>query len=345
LYSERLSREPSMRRFLAAVTLSTIMAPQLPAQNPARKPPGPVVMVRGDSLVMLIVAAERLRATQPQYRPKQVGDSAPPLPYPKRVRFYGDSGYVTFALSQTRWIRYGLDKKDGVWVVRAKTSVVEPPAVDTAAGVALPPPPKVVSPPTSRSWEAAVPVQSPRPIPKESILRVDTLRAATRGPDGMCNYDQKAVRALTPKPGSGTRLLPMHVDPVACRIIVVTVDSAKFMEATKQAKPDTGSVQVFRSNDTAAMLWMRDTVSKDLAGRYPGIVIGYPWLKGDTAWVRASRFENGGLYEFTTDYRFERRGRWVLSDSRGPWYGRITRRRSDTKFQVDSTKDSTARRP
>jgi hypothetical protein len=196
------------------------------------------------------------------------------------------------------------------------------------------------------------------------------LRAATRRADGICNYDQKAARAITPTPGSGTRLLPTHVDPVACRIIVVTVDTAKFVEATKQAKrdtlvkpaviytyppdrfakdstarakapvvktvpppvkPDSSTVTLFRHAphgttvfqmpakvDTAGIRWMKDTVRVELTDRRRDMVIGEPRVRGDTAWVRASRMETKlgvPTYEFAIDYLLVRRGgRWTFTN-------------------------------
>jgi len=191
-------------------------------------------MVRGDSLAMVMAAAERLRATQPQYRPKQAGDSAPPLPYPKQVLFYGDSGYVTFALSQTRWVHYGLDKKDAVWVVRERASVVEAPAADTAAVMVFPPPPPRRPKPdtlTLKVFRSGPHFTNPATIRKDAVLQVDTLKGAPRG-DGTCNFD-----AGTPIRKPGTLRAATQVD--GCSIIYWTVDSAKLVDATKRAKPDT----------------------------------------------------------------------------------------------------------
>jgi hypothetical protein len=42
---------------------------------------------------------------------------------------------------------------------------------------------------------------------------------------------------------------------------------------------------------------MQDTVSKDIGGRFPGMVIGPPRTKADTAFVTASRVENNGGVE------------------------------------------------
>jgi hypothetical protein len=71
--------------------------------------------------------------------------------------------------------------------------------------------------------------------------------------------------------------------------------------------------------DTAAARWMRDTVVQDLAGR-PGMIVGLPRFQSDTAWVTASRTETTApdrIYEFSVEYRFERRGTaWTLMPTR-----------------------------
>ena len=134
---------------------------------------------------------------------------------------------------------------------------------------------------------AAVPAQPTRPMPKESILRVDTLRAATRRADGICNYDQKAARAITPTPGSGTRLLPISADPVACRIIVATVDTAKFMQATKRAKPDTLV--------KPAVIY---TYPKPEKAPPPVVKIPAPPVKAETSMVTLIHAPHGALPQF-----------------------------------------------
>jgi hypothetical protein len=57
---------------------------------------------------------------------------------------------------------------------------------------------------------------------------------------------------------------------------------------------------------------MQDTVSKDIGGRFPGMVIGPPRTKAHTAFVTASQVENNGgvegPYETGIAYRFERQG-------------------------------------
>jgi len=71
--------------------------------------------------------------------------------------------------------------------------------------------------------------------------------------------------------------------------------------------------------DTAAARWMRDTVVKDLASR-PSLTVGVPRFRADTAWLTASRTETTApnrIYEFSVEYRFERRGgAWLLMPSR-----------------------------
>jgi len=91
-------------------------------------------------------------------------------------------------------------------------------------------------------------------------------------------------------------------------------------------KPDTLTVNVFRgaANDTTRWMWA--TVRAELrAGGHGDTVIGEPRVKGDTAFVTASRLENNGgvegLYEFGIEYRFERRGGWVLTGSRTIMHG------------------------
>jgi hypothetical protein len=68
-------------------------------------------------------------------------------------------------------------------------------------------------------------------IPKGAILQVDTVKGAPRG-DGTCDF-----YAGTPIRKPGTLRAAAQVD--SCSIIYWTVDAAKFIEATKQAKPDT----------------------------------------------------------------------------------------------------------
>jgi hypothetical protein len=57
---------------------------------------------------------------------------------------------------------------------------------------------------------------------------------------------------------------------------------------------------------------MQDTVSKDIGGRFPGMVIGPPRTKADTAFVTASRVENNGGVEGPCEtgieHRVERQG-------------------------------------
>src|SRR5688572_17734484 len=72
---------------------------------------------------------------------------------------------------------------------------------------------------------------NPATIPKGAILQVDTVKGAPRG-DGTCDF-----YAGTPIRKPGTLRAATQVD--SCSIIYWTVDSAKFIEATKQAKPDT----------------------------------------------------------------------------------------------------------
>jgi hypothetical protein len=60
-------------------------------------------------------------------------------------------------------------------------------------------------------------------------------------------------------------------------------------------------------------------VMQDLAGR-PGMIVGLPRFQSDTAWVTASRTETTApdrIYEFSVEYRFERRGTaWTLMPTR-----------------------------
>src|SRR5688572_6549239 len=72
---------------------------------------------------------------------------------------------------------------------------------------------------------------NPATIPKGAILQVDTVKGAPRG-DGTCDF-----YAGTPVRKPGTLRAAAQVD--SCSIIYWTVDSAKFIEATKKAKPDT----------------------------------------------------------------------------------------------------------
>ena len=55
------------------------------------------------------------------------------------------------------------------------------------------------------------------------------------------------------------------------------------------------------------------------------MVIGPPRTKADTAFVTASRVENNGgvegPYETGIEYRFEKRGRWVMTGSRAIMHG------------------------
>ena len=71
--------------------------------------------------------------------------------------------------------------------------------------------------------------------------------------------------------------------------------------------------------DTAAARWMRDTVTRDLASR-PGMVVGFPTFRADTAHLTASRTETtppDRIYVFSIEYRFERRdGVWLLMPTR-----------------------------
>ena len=71
--------------------------------------------------------------------------------------------------------------------------------------------------------------------------------------------------------------------------------------------------------DSAAARWRHDTVTKDLAGR-PGMEVGVPRFRADTAWLTASRTETtppDRIYVFSVEYRFERRGDvWVLLPTR-----------------------------
>ena len=74
-------------------------------------------------------------------------------------------------------------------------------------------------------------LHNPAPIPKDAILQVDTVKAVPRG-DGTCDFD-----AGTPIRKPGTLRAATQVDD--CSIIYWTVDSAKFFDATKEAKRDT----------------------------------------------------------------------------------------------------------
>lgn len=66
--------------------------------------------------------------------------------------------------------------------------------------------------------------------------------------------------------------------------------------------------------DTAATRRMMDAVRADVGPRYPDVEIAEPRVRGDTAWVRASRSSVDLLYEYSVEYRFERRdGTWVLT--------------------------------
>jgi hypothetical protein len=57
---------------------------------------------------------------------------------------------------------------------------------------------------------------------------------------------------------------------------------------------------------------MQDTVSKDIGGRFPGMVIGPPRTKAHTAFVTASQVENNGGVEGPCEtgieHRVERQG-------------------------------------